>query len=65
MNDETINPGANTDQQQSTFSIQKIYVKDVSFESPGAPESFVMDGGYKPGTGYLDGCCFQGRSPAS
>ncbi len=51
MNDETISPGANNDQQQSAFSIQKIYVKDVSFESPGAPDSFIMEGGYKPNIG--------------
>ncbi len=25
------------------FSIQKLYVKDVSFESPGAPKSFTFD----------------------
>ena len=33
-----------TDQQQpqKQFSIQKLYVKDASFESPSSPESFVF-----------------------
>lgn len=33
-----------TDQQapQKQFAIQKIYVKDASFESPSAPQSFVF-----------------------
>jgi len=33
-------------QEQETrkqFSIQKIYVKDVSFESPGAPKTFTFE----------------------
>ena len=33
-------------QEQETkkqFSIQKLYVKDVSFESPGAPKTFTFD----------------------
>lgn len=33
---------AATDAEQQ-FSIQKIYVKDVSFESPSAPQSFTED----------------------
>jgi len=49
MNDETNNPAAAADQsQQSAFSIQKIYVKDLSFEAPSVPESFVFENGYKP-----------------
>lgn len=28
---------------QKQFSIQKLYVKDVSFESPGAPKTFTFD----------------------
>jgi len=51
MNEETNNAAANSEQPQSTFSIQKIYVKDVSFESPSAPDSFVIEGGYKPNIG--------------
>ena len=30
-------------ENQKQFSIQKLYVKDVSFESPGAPKSFTFD----------------------
>ncbi len=48
MNDETNNPNVATDQTQSAFSIQKIYVKDLSFEAPGVPESFIFENGYKP-----------------
>lgn len=29
------------DDQQAAFSIQRIYVKDVSFESPNAPQCFL------------------------
>ncbi len=36
--------GQNTDQRQ--FSIQRIYVKDVSFETPNSPEIFRTD--WKP-----------------
>jgi preprotein translocase subunit SecB len=35
------------EQAQQQFSIQKIFVKDVSFESPNAPEVFT-DGEWKP-----------------
>ena len=44
---DQINPNqANGDQVQ--FSMQKIYVKDLSFEAPGAPESFNFKDGYRP-----------------
>ncbi|TQV74569.1 protein-export chaperone SecB [Aliikangiella marina] len=33
-------------QQQPQFSIQKIYVKDISFEAPNLPEMFNIE--YKP-----------------
>ena len=33
--------------QESTFVLQRIYVKDVSFESPKAPEAFLKQ--WKPG----------------
>ncbi len=33
---------------QPTFSMQKIYVKDLSFEAPGTPESFNFKEGYRP-----------------
>ncbi|HLS83071.1 MAG TPA: protein-export chaperone SecB [Arenimonas sp.] len=32
------------DQQQAQFTIQKIYVKDVSFEAPNSPQSFGESG---------------------
>ncbi len=51
MNDETNNQNAATGQPQSAFSIQKIYVKDLSFEAPGVPESFIFENGYKPNIG--------------
>lgn len=35
------------EQNQQQFSIQKIYIKDVSFESPNAPSVF-SDGQWKP-----------------
>jgi len=36
-----------SEQAQQQFSIQKIYIKDVSFESPNAPEVFTA-GEWKP-----------------
>jgi preprotein translocase subunit SecB len=33
-------PGANA--QASVFTVDKIYVKDLSLENPGAPQSFLM-----------------------
>jgi len=35
----------------AAFSIQKIYVKDLSFEAPGVPEAFTFEDGYKPNVG--------------
>jgi preprotein translocase subunit SecB len=40
MSEENDQPAA-TGQAQGQFAIQKIYVKDVSFEAPGAPETFT------------------------
>ena len=41
------NTQAKTNEQQSPqFAIQKIYVKDISFEAPNLPEMFGID--YKP-----------------
>ncbi len=37
MTDQAVNPAADS---QIPFSIQRIYVKDVSFESPNAPAIF-------------------------
>ena len=36
------------DGEQAQFSMQKIYVKDLSFEAPGAPEIFNFKDGYRP-----------------
>jgi preprotein translocase subunit SecB len=33
-----------SEEQQRVFQIQRIYVKDVSFEAPGAPEVFLEQG---------------------
>ena len=43
MSDET----ANEQEQQPQFSIQKIYVKDISFETPNSPGAFMEE--WKPG----------------
>jgi preprotein translocase subunit SecB len=43
MADETSN-GALPAQAAATFSIEKLYVKDVSFEAPGAPQVFNEQG---------------------
>ena len=43
MADETTN-GIAPAPQQATFSIEKLYVKDVSFEVPGAPQVFNEQG---------------------
>ncbi len=39
-------PGANEQQQaaQAQFQLQKIYIKDVSFELPSAPQIFQENG---------------------
>jgi len=42
MSDET----ANEQEQQPQFSIQKIYVKDISFETPNSPAAFMEE--WKP-----------------
>ena len=44
MADETTNGTASAQQQAATFSIEKLYVKDVSFEVPGAPQVFNEQG---------------------
>ena len=42
---EEQNPAAATEeQQQPQFQLQKLYVKDVSFEVPSAPQIFQEDG---------------------
>jgi preprotein translocase subunit SecB len=47
MSDETTNGAAAPAQQDAAgpaFSVEKIYVKDVSFEAPGAPAIFSEQG---------------------
>ncbi len=39
MTDQAVNPAV-ADEAQIPFSIQRIYVKDISFESPNAPAIF-------------------------
>ena len=34
------------DEQQQVFQLQRIYLKDTSFECPGAPEVFLQE--WKP-----------------
>ena len=48
MTENTVDQDANAENPQVAFSMQKIYVKDLSFEAPGVPESFTFEGGYKP-----------------
>ncbi len=43
----TPDPAAATDEQGAVFSLQKLYLKDVSFESPGAPAIFQEQGEQK------------------
>lgn len=41
-------PAAAPDAQQPVFRIQRVYVKDVSFESPQTPKVFIGNSGWKP-----------------
>jgi preprotein translocase subunit SecB len=43
MSDE-INTGAQPMQPGATFTVEKIYIKDLSFEAPGAPQVFNEGG---------------------
>ena len=45
---DPIAPGAQQNGEQVAFSMQKIYVKDSSFEAPGVPETFNFKDGYRP-----------------
>ena len=36
-----------SEEQKRVFQVQRIYVKDISFEVPGAPEVFLEKGGPK------------------
>ena len=47
MSDETLNGAAQAAEAQAqgpTFTVEKIYVKDVSFEAPNAPQVFNEQG---------------------
>jgi len=44
MAEEQIQGTATDEQQQAQFQLQKIYMKDVSFEVPNAPQVFQEDG---------------------
>ena len=44
MADEQIQDTATPEQQQAQFQLQKLYMKDVSFELPNAPQIFQEDG---------------------
>ena len=51
MTENTIDQNSAGSETAPAFSIQKIYIKDLSFEAPGVPESFTTEGGYKPNVG--------------
>jgi preprotein translocase subunit SecB len=44
MAEELNQAAAQEEQQQAQFQLQKLYVKDVSFELPSAPQIFQEDG---------------------
>jgi preprotein translocase subunit SecB len=44
MAEEQVQGTATDEQQQAQFQLQKIYVKDVSFEVPNAPQIFQEEG---------------------
>ena len=44
MAEEQKQDAATEEQQQAQFQLQKLYVKDVSFELPNAPQIFQEDG---------------------
>ena len=44
MAEEQNQGAAEQKQQQAQFQLQKLYVKDVSFELPNAPQIFQEDG---------------------
>ena len=47
MSDETLNgaaPVADVQPQGATFTVEKLYVKDLSFEAPNAPQVFNEQG---------------------
>jgi preprotein translocase subunit SecB len=46
MSEQAANTQAQNQQPQGQFSLQRIYVKDLSFEAPNAPKTFL--GEWKP-----------------
>lgn len=50
MTENTVdqNAAAAADANQIAFAMQKVYIKDLSFEAPGVPEVFAFPAGYKP-----------------
>lgn len=46
MSDENQAPAGNAEQAQPQFAIQRIYTKDVSFETPNSPDIFQIE--WKP-----------------
>jgi len=44
QNQDAAAAAAATEQQQAQFQLQKLYMKDVSFEIPNAPQVFQEDG---------------------
>ena len=49
-------------QPQAQLNLQRIYIKDVSFEAPGAPQIFQEQG--QPNDQRLEQGCCQGRQQA-
>lgn len=45
---EEQNAATGQQEQQQTFRIQKVYIKDVSFESPNTPALFLNQSEWKP-----------------
>lgn len=39
-----------TEEEQRMFAVEKIYLKDMSFETPNSPDVFAMEGEWKPET---------------
>jgi len=48
MTENTNDQAAQAGPDEVSFSMQKIYVKDSSFEAPGVPETFTFKDGYRP-----------------
>ena len=40
-------PLSAADSQGASFSIDRIYTKDLSLENPGSPQSFQLTGGFR------------------